>query len=251
MEQIHSEKIDLVGAALSKAQLIISAALKDTNNPFFKSTYADLSSVWSACRIALSENGLSVSQSIFENARGYVLITLLIHSSGQWIKSFCPLILPQNKSDMQALGSAITYARRYSLAAIVGVVQEDDDGNSVSFQKPNQKPTAYNKPKTQPDAQGLAEQRVNLEIKADLPDGSVKIPGAFMGRPISDLSEAACKSIIATFEKEYKLDKSKCSGIEYKETITKVRERLKEFETAKSAFGSFSEPSSVIIPKAQ
>lgn len=99
----------------------------------------------------------------------------------------------------------------------------------------------------------LDEHRATVEAKKleFIRDSKIAIPGAFYGRSISSLNEQACKAVITSFEAEYKNNKEKCSGIEYKETITRVRERLKEFETAKSAFGSFSEPSSVIVPRAQ
>lgn len=123
---MQSEKIDLLAAALCKAQAEIKGAEKDGTNPHYKSDYSTLEAVIKACRDALAKQGLSVSQILDHNERGAALITRLIHTSGQWIQGSCPLILGQ-RQDMQALGSAITYARRYSLAAIVGVVAEEDD----------------------------------------------------------------------------------------------------------------------------
>ena len=99
----------------------------------FKKNSADLTSVWEACREALASNSLSVSQAAGKDESGKpVLETRLIHSSGQWIESVMPLIL--QRQDMQGLGSAITYSRRFALAAIVGVApeEEDDDGNEAS-----------------------------------------------------------------------------------------------------------------------
>lgn len=260
--KLQSDSIDELAAALSKAQLSISAALKDSNNPFFKSKYADLTSVWSACRKELSENGLSVSQVL----DGMNLVTTLMHSSGQWVRGSCPLILV--KQDMQSLGSSVTYARRYSLAAICGVVQDDDDGNLATGkvftgQKESASWTPRTEIKTQPvttpihkpepiNTPALDEHRLAVETKNAefIRDGKVAILGAFYGRLIADLKEPALKSIISSFEAEYKKDKEKCSGIEYKETITRVRERLKEFEEAKSGFASFNQ-TSVIVPRVQ
>lgn len=125
----HSEKIDELGAALSKAQGILEAAKKDSNNPFFKSKYADLASVWESCRAALSSNGLSIVKSPEESDSGIAVVTMMLHSSGQWIRS--RYTMPVSKVDAQAVGSAITYARRYSLAAFVGVAPDDDDGNGA------------------------------------------------------------------------------------------------------------------------
>lgn len=126
-----SEQINELATALAKAQASVKAALKDHSNPFFKSKYADLSSVWEACRKALSENGLSVSQ-LPSTGEGQAvgLETMLLHSSGQWLSE--KMTAPVAKWDAQGIGSAITYLRRYALAAMVGVVaDEDDDGEKA------------------------------------------------------------------------------------------------------------------------
>lgn len=134
----HSEQINELGTALAKAQGQIDGAKKDSANPFFKSKYADLASVWEACRLQLSSNGLSVTQCPEESENGIAIETMLLHSSGQWVKS--RYTMPVSKMDAQAVGSAITYARRYALAAIVGIAPEDDDGNSAAKAKPEEKP---------------------------------------------------------------------------------------------------------------
>ena len=126
-EKTQSDTLGKLFEALSKAQGKIESALKDKKNPFFKSNYADLASVWEACRAPLSENGLCVVQTTCGNKTDAYLITHLGHSSGEWIKSYLPLMMV--KSDPQGMGSALTYARRYALSAIVGICQEDDDGN--------------------------------------------------------------------------------------------------------------------------
>lgn len=122
----QSPSIAALVAALSKAQGMIKGAAKDSTNPFFKNKYADLSSVWEACREALSKNELAVIQTPVEGG----VITMLAHSSGEWIKSYLPM--KPTKDDAQGAGSAITYARRYALAAFVGVAPEDDDGQAAS-----------------------------------------------------------------------------------------------------------------------
>lgn len=130
--QSMSSDIKDLATALSKAQSTMKSALKDKENPHFRSKYADLDAIWDACRESLTENGLSVIQTHGSDQSGAFLKTLLVHSSGQFISSITPLILP-DRATMQQLGSAITYARRYSLASIVGVTSdEDDDGNAVS-----------------------------------------------------------------------------------------------------------------------
>lgn len=126
----QSEQINELAGALAKAQGKITGALKDSANPFFKSKYADLASVWDACRAALSENGIAVIQLTESDDSGVFVITLLAHSSGQWVRS--RLRLTPKDTSPQGLGSAITYGRRYALAAAVGVAQVDDDGNAAS-----------------------------------------------------------------------------------------------------------------------
>lgn len=129
----QSENIAELATALSRAQGKITGALKDSSNPFFKTKYADLASVWDACREQLSANGLAVVQTLSNDAENIVVITTLTHSSGQWMRG--RLAVKPVKSDPQGIGSAITYARRYALAAIVGVAQIDDDAEAAMGRK--------------------------------------------------------------------------------------------------------------------
>jgi len=125
-----SDDIKELAIALNKVQAVLEGAKKDSVNPFYKSKYADLESVWEAARPLLATNGLSVTQTL-----GYVLsgngemmttlITTLLHESGQYISGEMPLLL--KTPDPQGQGSAISYARRYGLAAILGIYQTDDD----------------------------------------------------------------------------------------------------------------------------
>jgi hypothetical protein len=125
----QSQELGALAAALCKAQSVMEGAKQDSSNPFFKSKYADLASVWAACKVPLTSNGLSVVQTVENGGEKAYLVTILLHTSGQWIKSLMPIIMTKN--DAQALGSAITYCRRYALAAIVGVCPTDDDGNAA------------------------------------------------------------------------------------------------------------------------
>lgn len=123
--------------ALARAQGELKPAVKDAKNPFFNSKYADLSSVWEAIREALTKNGLAVVQAI-DLTTGekpvQVLKTMLIHTSGEYITS--QYLIQPAKNDPQGVGSAITYARRYALSALVGVVaDEDDDGEAATREK--------------------------------------------------------------------------------------------------------------------
>ena len=121
-----SESIKQIAIALSKVQANALLAIADAENPFYNSKYADLTSVWNACREPLTENGLSVVQSTsFSNDGDLIVETILIHESGEWISG--ELKIKPDKPGPQALGSAITYGRRYALASMVGVCINDDD----------------------------------------------------------------------------------------------------------------------------
>jgi hypothetical protein len=120
----HSEQINELASALAKAQAKMKPAAKNKKNPHFKSIYADLDSIWEACREALSENGLSVTQTMAPSDHGFNLVTTLMHASGQWIKSEMPVIT--QKQDPQGIGAALTYYRRYALASMVGVAPGED-----------------------------------------------------------------------------------------------------------------------------
>jgi len=152
-----------LATAMAKAQAEIKAALKDSKNPHFKSSYADLTSVWDACRTALTKNGLSVVQIPNFEGDEVWLETRLLHASGESISGRYPL-RPQQQTP-QGYGSALTYARRYSLAAMVGVVaDEDDDGNAAS-QRGNYEPPARPAPKAE-DKTAAAKSYVDEAIKA-------------------------------------------------------------------------------------
>ncbi len=140
-----SESIAALAAALAKAQGAMKNAIKDSANPFFKSKYADLAGVADACRDELTVNGLAVMQ-FPEVVEGKVLLTyVLAHASGEWVSGILEMtpikktrkdekgnVIEIIEGDPQSIGSVITYARRYSLAALVGVATEDDDGNAAS-----------------------------------------------------------------------------------------------------------------------
>jgi hypothetical protein len=144
-----SEQINEIAAALAAAQTEVKNAKANSENPHFRSTYADLESVREACMGALNKQGIAVLQCpVMAEERHAGVITRLIHKSGQWIEG--ELLMNVVKNDPQGVGSCITYARRYSLAAFAGVATEDDDGNAASTppsrpaqsaQRPVAKPT--------------------------------------------------------------------------------------------------------------
>ncbi len=126
----QTEDIKELVVALSKAQGKMEPAKLNKTNSHFKNKYADFNSIIECCRQPLSENGLSVMQYCEMTNEKLFLVTMLVHISGQWIKSLFPLN-PRNM-DSQSIGSAMTYAKRYSLSAMLGIVsdEEDDDGEA-------------------------------------------------------------------------------------------------------------------------
>ena len=125
------ENFSKVAAALVKAQKAFGPALKTSTNPHFRSRYADLSAVIEAVIDALNDNGIALTQRIHPSETGVCVETVFIHESGEVITSG-PLHVPAAKQDAQGYGSALTYARRYSLMAACGVAPEDDDGNAAT-----------------------------------------------------------------------------------------------------------------------
>lgn len=128
---IEATQLKAIAPALVAMQKQIRGALKDSKNPHFKSTFANLESVWDACREALAANDLCVIQSTDVLPNGEpVLRTVLMHSSGEYISGMYPL--RPVKADPQGYLAALTYARRGCLASMLGIVQVDDDGETAS-----------------------------------------------------------------------------------------------------------------------
>lgn len=168
--QLQSEQTNDLVSALVKASAEIKTAKKDAENPFFKSRYSDLPSIVEACKSALLKNNLVVTQSTTLLNGATLLVTTLHHTSGQWIRGYYPVTAV--KADPQAMGSAITYARRYALSAIVGVVSEDDDdgesamGRSV-YSAPKRNGIEYIEPVSRVTTQGNSEEPIKASASAD------------------------------------------------------------------------------------
>lgn len=182
-ETQQSTELGELAAALAKAQGHIRGAAKDSTNPHFKSKYADLAAVWEACRAPLSANGLAVIQTPRLIGEVIVLVTRLVHASGQWVEATYP-VWPVQQTP-QGFGSALTYARRYSLASVVGVApDDDDDGNAATerfAQLPPERPQQQARPAPSPKA----------KAEAPIPDVIDKIPAAIIAKikalePIAD-----------------------------------------------------------------
>ncbi|MBD5797053.1 recombinase [Bacillus pseudomycoides] len=148
----RSETIAELAKSLVKFNLEVNKIAKDADNPFFKNNYATLDTIIDEIRPILSKHGLSIMQIPSGDGQNVTLKTLLLHESGEWLESD-ELTMKPVKNDPQAVGSCITYARRYSLAAFLSLnTGEDDDGNSATYgkgNKPNQRSNsgqAPNKP---------------------------------------------------------------------------------------------------------
>lgn len=128
-----------IAAALVKAQKEFGPALKSSTNPHFRSRYADLSACVEAVIDALNNSGIFLMQRLDQCESGVIVETVFVHESGETL-SCGRLQLPASKADAQGFGSALTYARRYSLMAACGIAPEDDDGNAAS-KKPESKST--------------------------------------------------------------------------------------------------------------
>ena len=180
---MQSEKIDLLTLALIKAQSAMGAVKKDATNPFFKSKYADLASVQGVAEKPLEDNGHVITQGCGLSAFGNFVYTQLTHVSGQWMRSEVPMILA--KQDPQGVGSAITYARRYGMAAMLNMVQEDDDGNAAidSRELPHENGAKPNAVSTQKAGEKRANQikeyhEANLIKQSEIMDALKKYKAA-------------------------------------------------------------------------
>ncbi|MBG3876406.1 single-stranded DNA-binding protein [Desulfovibrio oxamicus] len=156
--QYTSPEVTDLAKALIAVQHTLQPAIKDRENPFAKSRYATLNSVMDSCRDALLANGIWVAQYPVPAETGHLgLVTKLTHAeSGQWQSSL--LVMPLPKTDPQGYGSAMTYARRYSLSAMLGLVTEDDDdGEAASRDRPARQRTPR-QPRPQQPAAAPAQQ---------------------------------------------------------------------------------------------
>lgn len=154
-----------ISTALAAAQISMGKALKDSTNPHFKRNYADLSSVMDACMAALNSNGIAVIQPLVSTELGHTVVTKFLHGSDETLECSIPLIL--GKNDMQGLGSAITYARRYGLMSLAGIAPEEDDGNAAVKSAPK------NPPKSNTTSRGLRDTFMDA-VKDKLPEGATQ-----------------------------------------------------------------------------
>ena len=154
-----SESLVNIAVALKNFQAEVKNPANTANNPFFNSKYAPLADILNLIRPLLSKHGLSVIQMPGGDGESVSVTTLLLHESGEWIETD-PLILRAEKVTAQGAGSAITYGRRYSLSAVLGISSEDDDdGNFATHGKPATKPKnkSTNEPTNNPKGYDLTK----------------------------------------------------------------------------------------------
>lgn len=179
---VETKPTPKLAEALAKAQGAFATASKDKTNPHFGSKYADLASIMEACRGPLSENGLSFVQVLNNDDRGVLVVTRLMHVSGESIES--PCWLPVAQKTPQGYGSAITYARRYGFATLIGIAaEEDDDGNAASG---GGKPPAPNGTSALKSRMAQSEDPGRKREHSDMVMGNF---GRAAGKKMSDLSD--------------------------------------------------------------
>ena len=236
----RSEKFVELIRALNKCQSEIRGAIKDTKNAYFNnSKYADLASVWDAIRDPMTKAGLAVTQTTEMIEGKLYLTTTLFHISGEWISGLYPIKPMMQKKDVgwvdtenpQAMGSCITYARRYALMAIIGIAPEDDDGNAASGHESDKKAVevksepkpSQNGKSTETIVSAVTEQVVELlmDLCPNVPEDQedlLESLSSFSGedgvvkgkRNVKELSEGRLKVVLGKLrEEKTKRDKVK------------------------------------------
>lgn len=234
----------LIATAMVKAQKEFGPALKSSTNPYFTSKYADLATCVEAVIDALNNNGIALIQKCHESDTGVNVETLLLHESGESL-SCGVLHVPASKQDPQGYGSALTYARRYSLMAACGIAPEDDDGNAASR-------TARNPLDSIPKLAGVPipspKEKVDIQsIKEDIPDSGKKTtlpsPGSVrLQIPGKDAIE--CKNL-EEFISSYNTVADKVANS--KLTLADKQKKLLEFNTLNKTTIEMLSPVQMVI----
>ena len=207
----QTENIAKLTEALVKVQSVMETASKDANNPFFKSKYTTLAGCWDVARKPLADNGLAVIQTTtFDEGNSVIVETTLSHISGEWVRG--SLKMPLVKLDPQAVGSAITYARRYALSAMIGIVsEEDDDGESAmgrtqtqaQVKAPVKQEVKQVTPKDKLIKQAYAVMLNELKMtKDDMPAYLMSVTGRDTIKNWHDLTEDELKEVISVAKKD-------------------------------------------------
>ena len=209
-----SDQTDKLDAAMAKMQAELKPAIKDKQNPHFRSDYLTLSGAVDSARDALAKHGLNVTQWPIDSADGRVHLITRIACSGQWMQS--EFSIPVTKQDAQGYGSATTYIRRFAFMAAIGIAPEDDDGNAAveQAQARNYQPQPAQKPISkpvviEPQAQQVIAQTIDKALNAAT--GSLGAPfdlilqkGPHAGKQIQELTLEQAKSYFESIEGELK-----------------------------------------------
>ncbi len=206
-KQNQSRELKNIFAALAKAQGEMQTAGLDSDNPYFKSKYSSLAELVRASRPSLSKNGLAVLQQITAAHDGVsVLVTKLGHASGEWIQSSMRINPP--KTDIQSLGSCITYLKRYCYASLIGVVTDEledqtrlDDGNSLTTSYNNQPQKPYSATGFVTDTRVTTEQVEDLEYELkDYPDIKTMVLEALKIKSLDKMSKSSYRSSMSRIQ---------------------------------------------------
>lgn len=206
----HSGQINEIASALAKAQGVMKPAVFNRTNPHFKSKYADFTSCMDACREPLSSNGLAITQlPTYTNDGKFILNTLLLHTSGQWMA--CEFPLNAKSDNIQAIGSSLSYAKRYSLCGMLGIVADediDDDGESA-VARPQQRNVATPPPQApvlrvtpaQADVLRFLSSKLNAECKGKIDSWLIS---TYKTSNVAELPEESFTKIQSAYENAIK-----------------------------------------------
>ena len=186
-----SELINELAKALAAAQADINNPKKNATNPHFKSQYSDLSEVLGVVRPAFSKHGLSVTQQPYQQDGNIGVRTILLHESGQWMESELDIRFKESRNINHDAGTTITYLRRYSLAAIAGVHQSDDDGNIIEETESSGEIVSL-APESK-ENETISEEQVK-ELDALMTDAEIDNVAFFNWLKVDDLSKLKPKS---------------------------------------------------------
>lgn len=190
----RSESIVKLTTALVDIQGKLRGYAEDSDNPYFESKYGDLTSVWAAIRAPLSANGLAVIQTLgeCEDPQSVAVTTTLAHTSGEWVSS--TVRMKADRPGPQAIGSAITYARRYALAAIVGIAPADDDGEGATSHSGGGRKTKQKKAQRKADTTARTTQKKSPAAVLKTRHAAIMKAHAKLGKDRLEILLALCKT---------------------------------------------------------
>lgn len=217
-----SEHINELAVALNKAQSDFMVAKKDAKNPFFKSKYATLNSVYEAVAPALLSNGFTIIQPIV----GDSVETTLIHASGQFITSSCPIVCAK-QNDPQAMGSAITYARRYSLASLLGVMTDEDDDGEKAMGRTDKKPVQKKENPAPAPAPVVEKQKDEKPSLKERYESCMKFLSSHPDKSL-DLAETKTQTIVMRIQGILSELQAAGFAVQYKELNDLANSKLKK-----------------------